>query len=257
MCGTSSVVRRIGVSRSRRTGVAAGWLATIVAALAMGTAPDRIPAAGGSITIQPIYHAALQIAHAGHVIDVDPVAQGTYTGLAAPDIILITDIHSDHCDPATVAKLRKATTKVVVPKVADFKFDAPIVMANGETKVVDGVTIKAVPMYNLTRGPGAGQKYHEKGEGNGYLLTLGGKRIYIGGDTEGTPEMRALRDIDVAFISLNMPYAMPSFEAAIAVKAFAPKIVYPYAYRGSDPTEFSKLMAGQAIDVRLREWYGK
>jgi L-ascorbate metabolism protein UlaG (beta-lactamase superfamily) len=217
--------------------------------------PDKIPATGGDITIAPLNHATLQLVWAGHVIDVDPVGQADYTGLAAPDIILITDIHGDHLDPATIAKVRKPATKIVAPAAAAPKLDSPIVMANGETKTVDGLTIAAVPMYNLTRGPAAGQLYHEKGRGNGYVVTLGGKRIYIAGDTEGTPEMRALKNIDVAFVPMNLPYTMTPAEAADAVKAFAPKIVYPYHYRGQDTTEFAKALAGTGIDVRLRNWY--
>jgi L-ascorbate metabolism protein UlaG (beta-lactamase superfamily) len=251
---------------ARPVRVTLGWIAAFVgvpmlgaAVMVMAAVPpsDRIPATGGNITIQPIYHATLQIVHRGQVIDVDPVAQGDYTGLSAPDIILITDIHNDHCDPATVAKLRKQTTEIVVPEVVESKFQAPIVMANGETKTIGDVTIKAVPMYNLTRGAAAGQVYHEKGRGNGYVLTLGGKRIYIAGDTEGTPEMLELRNIDVAFIPMNLPYTMPPVEAALAVKAFAPKIVYPYHYRGSDLSLFEKALVGTGIDVRLRDWYSK
>ena len=220
-------------------------------------APDRLPAEGGDIVIAPITHATLQLAYAGRVIDVDPVAQGTYTNLSAPDLILITDIHGDHLDPATVAKLRKATTKVVAPAVAASKFEGAVVLANGETKTVDGVSIEAVPMYNLTRGPSAGQLYHAKGRGNGYIVTLGGERLYIAGDTEGTPEMRALRGIDVAFIPMNLPYTMPPIEAADAVKAFKPRIVYPYHYRGSDLHVFEDALKGTGIEVRIRDWYAK
>jgi len=219
--------------------------------------PDKIPATGGDITIQPLNHATLQLTWAGHVIDVDPVAQADYTGMAAADIILITDIHSDHLDPATIAKVRKPTTKIVAPSDAASKLDAPIVMANGETKTVDGISIAAVPMYNLTRGPAAGQLYHDKGRGNGYVVTLGGKRIYIAGDTEGVPEMRALKNIDVAFVPMNLPYTMTPAEAADAVKAFAPKIVYPYHYRGQEPADFAAALKGTGIDVRLRDWYGR
>jgi L-ascorbate metabolism protein UlaG (beta-lactamase superfamily) len=219
--------------------------------------PDKIPATGGDITIQPLNHATLQLTWAGHVIDVDPVAQADYTGMAAADIILITDIHSDHLDPATIAKVRKPTTKIVAPSAAASKLDAPIVMANGETKTVDGISIAAVPMYNLTRGPAAGQLYHDKGRGNGYVVTLGGKRIYIAGDTEGVPEMRALKNIDVAFVPMNLPYTMTPAEAADAVKAFAPKIVYPYHYRGQEPADFAAALKGTGIDVRLRDWYGR
>jgi L-ascorbate metabolism protein UlaG (beta-lactamase superfamily) len=190
------------------------------------------------------------------VIDVDPTAQGNYAGFAAPDIILITDIHGDHLDAATIAKLRKPATKIVAPAAAASQLDHPIVMANGETNVIDGLTIEAVPMYNLTRGPAPGQFYHDKGRGNGYIVTLGGKRLYIAGDTEGTPEMRAMKNIDVAFIPMNVPYTMTPAEAADAVKAFKPKIVYPYHYRGSDLTVFANALKGTGIDVRLRDWYG-
>jgi L-ascorbate metabolism protein UlaG (beta-lactamase superfamily) len=237
-----------------------------VAALAATTlmlaapAPDKIPAAGGDITIQPLNHATLQITFGKTVIDVDPVPQATYTGLAAPTIVLVTDIHGDHLDPATINKRKKATTTIVAPQAAVAQLTAaqianPVVMANGDKKTVGGIEIEAVPMYNLTRGQAPGQFYHDKGRGNGYILTLGGKRIYIAGDTEGTPEMKALKNIDVAFIPMNLPYTMPPLEAAEAVKAFKPKIVYPYHYRGSDPKQFADALQGTGIDVRLRDWY--
>jgi L-ascorbate metabolism protein UlaG (beta-lactamase superfamily) len=219
--------------------------------------PDHVPATDGDIVIQPITHATLQLTHGGVVIDVDPVAQGDYTGLAAPDLILITHTHGDHFDPATIAKLRTPTTTVVVPAAAAAKLEHPVVMANGETKTIDGVRIDAVPMYNLKRGPAAGQLYHPKGWGNGYILTLGGKRVYIAGDTECTPEMKALRNIDVAFVPMNLPYTMPPDEAAACVEAFKPAIVYPYHYRGSDLQVFANALKGTGIDVRLRDWYGK
>jgi|SRR5579862_1264620 len=217
---------------------------------------DKIPGTGGDITIQPINHATLQLVHANHVIDVDPVPQADFTGLPAPTIILVTDIHGDHMDAGTIAKLRQASTKVVAPQavIAAAKLDGAIALANGETKTVDGISIEAVPMYNTTP---ARQQFHTKGRGNGYVLTIGGKRIYIAGDTEGTPEMRALKNIDVAFIPMNLPYTMTPDEAAEAVKAFGPKIVYPYHYKGSDPTIFANALKGLPIDVRIRDWYGK
>jgi L-ascorbate metabolism protein UlaG (beta-lactamase superfamily) len=218
-------------------------------------AADHIPATGGEIVIQPINHATLQITYGGHVIDVDPTPQADFTGLAAPDLILITDIHGDHLDPATVKKIRKASTIVVAPQAAAAQLESPTVMANGESKTVAGVAIEALPMYNLTRGPAAGQLYHTKGRGNGYILTLGGKRIYIAGDTECTPEMKALKNIDVAFLPMNLPYTMTPAEAAECAKTFKPKIVYPYHYRGQDTNEFANALKGTGIDVRLRNWY--
>ena len=226
----------------------------IVVAL-LAAAADTIPASGGNITIVPINHATLQIAHGQHVIDVDPVAQANFGTLPPPSIILVTDIHPDHLDPASIAKLKKDTTTVVAPAAAAGKLTGATVIANGEIKTVDGVTIEAVPMYNLQRGPAAGQLFHDKGRGNGYIVTLGGKRIYIAGDTECTPEMKALKNIDVAFVPMNLPYTMPPSEAADCVKAFKPKIVYPYHYRGQNLDEFANALKGTGIDVRIRDWY--
>src|SRR2546426_617883 len=163
-----------------RIGVAV-FGAAATAILLHAAQPDTLSATGGDITILPLNHATLQLRHATHVIDVDPVAQASFAGLPAPDIILITDIHGDHLDPATIAKLKTATTTVVAPAAAAAKTEGALVMANGEKKDVKGVSIEAVPMYNLTRGPSAGSLYHDKGRGNGYILTLGGRRIYIAG----------------------------------------------------------------------------
>lgn len=235
---------------------AVNLLAAAAASVAMAVAADTIPASGGNITIQPINHATLQVTHAGHVIDVDPVAQGSFSGLPAPDIILITDIHGDHLDPAMVAKLKKAGTKIVAPQAAASKLEGAVVIGNGETKTIDGVTIEAVPMYNLQRGPAAGQLFHDKGRGNGYVVTLGGKRIYLAGDSECIPEMKALKNIDVAFVPMNLPYTMTPAEAAECVKAFKPRIVYPYHYRGQNLDEFASALKGSGVDVRIRDWYG-
>ncbi len=225
-------------------------------AVVLAAASDRVPASGGDITITPINHATLEIAHAGHVILVDPTGEGSYAGRPAPTIILLTDVHPDHLHPATIAKVRKPDTKIVAPAaVAETVKDA-IVIANGETKTVDGISIEAVPMYNLTRGPAAGQLFHTKGRGDGYILTIGGKRIYIAGDTECTPEMKAVKNIDVAFVPMNLPYTMTAEEAAACVKEFRPKIVYPYHYRGTDLKVFENALKDEkGIEVRSLNWY--
>ncbi len=130
------------------------------------------------------------------------------------------------------------------------------VIANGETKTIGAFQVEAIPMYNLK--PAAdGTVYHPKGRGNGYILTYGGKRFYFSGDTEGIPEMKALRNIDVAFVCMNLPYTMTPEAAAEAVRAFHPAVVYPYHYRGQDTKAFAKALAGTGIEVRLRDWYGK
>ena len=243
------------MARFIRFGSITIFVVVILAVVARAVAPDTIPASGGAITIQPINHATLQVTHGGRVIDVDPVAQANFGSLSAPDIILITDIHGDDLNPATVGKLKKASTRIVAPAAAAPKLDGAVVMKNGDTKDIDGVAIEAVPMYNLRRGPAAGQLFHDKGRGNGYIVTLGGKRLYFAGDTECIPEMKELKNIDVAFVPMNLPYTMPPSEAADCVKAFKPKIVYPYHYRGQNLDEFANALKGTGIEVRIRDWY--
>jgi L-ascorbate metabolism protein UlaG (beta-lactamase superfamily) len=126
------------------------------------------------------------------------------------------------------------------------------VISNGQTKTIGDFQVEAIPMYNLTP---ERLQYHPKGRGNGYVVTYGGKRFYFSGDTEGTVEMRALRNIDVAFVCMNLPYTMTPAEAAEAVRAFHPSVVYPYHYRGSDVRAFAQALAGSGIEVRLRDWY--
>jgi len=219
---------------------------------------DTLQAKGGAITIQPINHAAVQLKYGNTVITVDPTKMGgDYNTVPKADIILITDIHGDHLDPETIAKASKAGTTVVIPGAASQQVKDGTVIANGEKKTIKGVEIEAVPMYNLQRGPSAGQLFHTKGRGNGYIVTLGDKRIYLAGDTECTPEMKALKNIDVAFVPMNLPYTMPPNEAADCVKAFKPKVVYPYHYMGSDLKVFQDALKGSGVDVLMRDWYAK
>jgi L-ascorbate metabolism protein UlaG (beta-lactamase superfamily) len=211
----------------------------------------------GPVKITPIWHASLIIEAGGKTIYVDPAKPGNFTGLPPADLILITDIHGDHMDATTIAAVSKSGTEIWAPSAVAATATAANKIANGETKTWGAWTIEAIPMYNLTRGPAPGKLYHDKGRGNGYVLTYGDKRFYFSGDTEGIPEMRALKNIDVAFVCMNLPYTMPPDEAADAVKAFHPKIVIPYHYRGSDLSVFEKGLAGTGIEVRLLEWYPK
>ncbi len=210
----------------------------------------------GVLKITPIQHASLMIEAGGQVIDVDP-SQGNYDGLPPADLILITDIHGDHMTPAVIAKVKKSGTTIIAPEAVAKTVTEATVIRNGETKTIGPWTIEAIPMYNIKRGPSEGQLFHDKGRGNGYILTYGGMRIYIAGDTENIPEMRMLKNIDVAFIPMNLPYTMPPEEAAEAVRAFHPKIVYPYHYRGSDLKVFEKALEGSGVEVRIRDWYYK
>jgi L-ascorbate metabolism protein UlaG (beta-lactamase superfamily) len=190
----------------------------------------------------------------GKVLYVDPV-QGSYDGLPQADYILVTDIHGDHLSVPTLNKLKKADTVIVAPKAVAAQVAGAKVIGNGEKTTAGPFAVEAVAMYNLTRGPSAGQLYHDKGRGNGYIVTYGGKRFYFSGDTEAIPEMKALRNIDVAFVCMNLPYTMTPQEAAEAVRAFHPAVVYPYHYMGSDLAVFSKALEGSGVEVRLRNWY--
>ena len=208
----------------------------------------------GALKITPIMHASFTIEAGGQVIQVDP-AMGDFTGAPKADVILLTDIHGDHLDAGNIAKLKKTGTMIIIPGAAQKDVPDGVIMKNGETKTVGAWTFEAVPMYNLKRGPSEGKLFHDKGRGNGYIVTYGGLRIYISGDTENIPEMRALKNIDVAFVCMNLPYTMTPQEAAEGVKAFKPKVVYPYHYGESDLKVFEAALKGTGIDVRIRNWY--
>ena len=218
---------------------------------------QELSTSAGVVKITPINHASLMIEGGGKVIHVDPTSPGNYDGLPAADIVLITDIHGDHMDPKALPKVQKTGTVILAPEAVAKTFTTATVIGNGESKAMGSWNIEAVPMYNLKRGPSEGKLFHDKGRGNGYVLTYGGKRIYISGDTEGIPEMKALKNIDMAFICMNLPYTMPPDEAAEAVKAFKPKVAIPYHYRGSDPKVFESALAGSGVQVKLIDWYYK
>ena len=160
-------------------------------------------------------------------------------------------------DPDSIKEISKAETEILAAPAVVATVTSAKPIANGETKNWQGWAIEAIAAYNLKRGPAPGKLYHDKGRGNGYVLTYGGKRFYFSGDTEGIPEMRALKNIDVAFVCMNLPYTMPPEEAADAVKAFHPKIVIPYHYHGSDLAVFQKGLEGTGIEVRVLDWYPK
>ncbi len=209
------------------------------------------------LSVKPLGHGTLALQFADQTIIVDPVANRDYTGLSEPTVILITDIHPDHWNMETAAMLMGGRTKVVAPRtVADQWGGIDTVLEYEKFVMVGDIKIEAVPMYNIERGPTEGEYYHPKGRGNGYLLTFGLRRIYISGDTECIPEMRELKDIDIAFVSMNEPYTMPPSEAAECVKAFKPKVVYPYHYRGSDLDVFTwRLEDTPEVEIRLLDWY--
>jgi L-ascorbate metabolism protein UlaG (beta-lactamase superfamily) len=236
----------------------------ITIVFAQRSAPDQIAVKSGSVSIQPVLHGTVVLTWNGKTIYVDPYGGAkAFTGIAAPDLILITDIHGDHHNAETLAAIETGNAKIVVPQavydqLADDLKSKAVVVAHGKTTDQIGIAISAIPMYNL---PEDAESRHTKGRGNGYILTIGGKKFYFSGDTEDIPEMRSLKNIDVAFVCMNMPFTMEVSQAADAVLAFKPGIVYPYHYRGqgglADVAAFKELVnKGNAkIDVRLRNWY--
>lgn len=250
------MTRLAGARRRYNSAMRSAILLAACAALASAQRPsDQFETSAGPVKITIVRHASLMIEAGGRVIHVDPWSQGNYDGLPKADLILLTDTHGDHLDPKAIALLKKDGTRIMGPAAVSQTIPETIVIANGETQKWGAWTIEAIPMYNINRGPAPGKVFHEKGRGNGYVLTYGGKRFYLSGDTEDIPEMRALKNIDVAFVCMNLPYTMTPEEAAAAVRAFAPKIVYPYHYRQSDTNIFAEKLKGTSIEVRLRDWY--
>jgi L-ascorbate metabolism protein UlaG (beta-lactamase superfamily) len=228
--------------------------------------PDVIKTKNGPLVIQPITHGSVVLQYNGKTIYVDPYGGAElYHGLAKPDLILITDIHGDHMDKKTLDALETSGATFIVPQaVSDqlsekYKNQAKV-LENGKCITEMNIQVKAIPMYNLPESP---ESRHTKGRGNGYIINLGGKQIYLSGDTEDIKEMRELKNIDVAFVSMNLPYTMDINQAASAVLDFKPKIIYPYHYRGtdglSDIAAFKKMVndKNKKIEVRLRDWYPK
>jgi L-ascorbate metabolism protein UlaG (beta-lactamase superfamily) len=211
----------------------------------------------GEVKITPIYHASLLIQAGGKNIYVDPAKPSDVSDLPPADLILLTDIHGDHLDPYLITKVSKPDTLTIAPPAVVKTLSTATPLSNGESRNWEGWKIEAIPMYNMKRGPSEGKLFHDKGRGNGYVLTYGGKRFYISGDTEAIPEMKALKNIDVALVCMNLPYTMPPEEAAEAVKAFHPAIVIPYHYGQSDLNVFKKGLEGTGIEVRLLNWYPK
>jgi L-ascorbate metabolism protein UlaG (beta-lactamase superfamily) len=222
-------------------------------------AGDRIPTQDGDLIVHPVNHATVVLQWKDKTIYTDPVGGSRpFAGLPRPDLILLTDIHRDHLDAGTLTAVMVKQTEMVAPAAVLNQLPVALrqratELTNGATKSVLGILIEAVPAYNLA--PDRLQ-FHAKGRGNGYILNLGGKRIYLSGDTEDIPEMRALKAIDVAFVCMNLPYTMDVKQAAGVVREFRPKIVYPYHYRGSDLEQFKKLVGNDSgVEVRVRDWY--
>jgi L-ascorbate metabolism protein UlaG (beta-lactamase superfamily) len=216
---------------------------------------DVIKTSSGDLEITFIGHGSLMMTFAGHIIHIDPFSQaGDYTGLPAADLLLITHDHMDHLDLKALKAIRSDKTQIVLTAKCAEKIKDGKVMKNGDALSLLGIDISAVPAYNMVHKAPNGQPFHPKGEGNGYVLTLGGVRIYIAGDTENIPEMGNLKNIDIAFLPMNLPYTMTPEMVADCTKMFTPKVIYPYHYGETDTSRIIELLKpNKNIAVRIRK----
>ena len=223
--------------------------------VARGFETDTIKTSAGKLEITFIGHGTLMFSFEGKVIHVDPWTKlADYSKMPKADIILLTHHHRDHLDPRALELIRTKETTVVLTEICSDKVKGDILMRNGDVKTVGGLKIEAVPAYNLVHMRSPGVPYHPKGEGNGYVISFGDKRVYVAGDTENTPEMKALKDIDIAFLPMNLPYTMTPEMVADAAKAFKPKVLYPYHFGQTDTSELVRLLKDVSeVEVRIRK----
>jgi len=249
--------------RTLQVGLAGIAATTILpyAAMAQSGMGDAYEVEGGEIRISPVSHASFVMTVPGMTIYSDPVgAADLYAAFPRPDLILVTHEHGDHFNAETLAALAGDDTKIVVnPAVFEKLPDAlkakATALANGENALIADVAIDAIPAYNTTEDR---KKYHPQGRDNGYVLTIGDRRVYIAGDTEDIPEMRELTDIFIAFVPMNLPFTMDVTQAASAVAAFKPAFVYPYHFKGQDPKEFEAKVTSSGAETKVVHgaWYG-
>ncbi len=216
---------------------------------------DVIRTSAGDLEITFLGHGTLLLTFDDKHIHVDPFSKvADYDKLPKADVILITHEHRDHMDPDAMDSVRTEKTKVVLTEICAKQVQGGIVMKNGDVRSVDGLTVEAVPAYNIVHKRENGRPFHPKGDGNGYVVTFGDKRVYLAGDTENIPEMSDLEDIDCAFLPMNLPYTMTPDMAADAARAFQPKILYPYHFGSTDTSKLLDLLSEQkGIEVRIRK----
>jgi L-ascorbate metabolism protein UlaG (beta-lactamase superfamily) len=220
-----------------------------------GFATDVFKTAGGELRITFIGHGSLQFQFNGLTIYVDPDGRlADFAKLPKAGLILVSHQHGDHFDPAAIESLRQAATEIFV---TPFCLPPPAqarILKNGDRALVANVSIEAVPAYNIAQVRPDGRPYHPRGEGNGYVLTFSGLRVYVAGDTENIPEMKDLRDIAVAFLLMNLPYTMTPELTAQAARSFRPRVLYPYHFSDTDPQRLVALLRGEpGIEVRVRK----
>ncbi len=216
---------------------------------------DIIETSAGDLEITFIGHGSLMFEFDGKIIHIDPYGKlADYGTLPKADMIFLTHHHGDHLDMKALQQVRTDKTVIVLTELCAAKVDGGIIMKNGDAATIEGIKVVAVPAYNLVHKRENGQFYHPRGEGNGYVMSFGDKLVYIAGDTENTPEMKALEQIEIAFLPMNVPYTMTPEMVADAARAFRPKVLYPYHYGDTDPSVLSGLLKDSPdIDVRIRK----
>jgi len=219
-----------------------------------GFETDVVQTSAGDLGITFLGHGSLMFTFAEKVIHVDPFSRvADYSTLPKANLILITHEHQDHLDIAALEAVRTDETAILLTELCDQKIDGGTVMRNGDISVVQGISIEAVPAYNLIHTRESGDPFHPCGYGNGYILSIGETRIYVAGDSENTPEMMSLRDIDIAFLPMNLPYTMTPEMVAEAARAMKPSILYPYHFGSTDTSLLIDLLRNQReIEVRIR-----
>ncbi|MFW6148700.1 MAG: MBL fold metallo-hydrolase [Atribacterota bacterium] len=209
----------------------------------------------GDLEITFIGHGTLMFSFQNQVIHVDPFSRLTdYSKLPKADIILLTHEHPDHLDIKAIELIKKEGTLVIQTEECSEKTGSGIIMKNGDVQTLENMIIEAVPAYNIQHKRDNGQHFHPKGVGNGYILTFGELRIYVAGDTENIPEMADIKDIDIAFLPMNLPFTMTPEMVADAAKMVKPKILYPYHFGETDTNDLINLLKGQKdIEIRIRK----
>jgi L-ascorbate metabolism protein UlaG (beta-lactamase superfamily) len=215
---------------------------------------DVLPTSAGDLAITFLGHGSLIFLFKSMHIYVDVYGEvADYSKLPKADLVFLTHEHFDHLDPKALAAVQTDKTKLVYTEACAQTVKGGTVMHNGDHQTVGGIPVEAVAAYNMIHLRENGQPFHPKGAGNGYVFTFGETRVYVAGDTENTPEMKALKKIDVAFLPMNLPYTMTPEMVADAAKAFHPKILYPYHFGKTDTAKLSELLKGEKIEIRIRK----
>ena len=214
---------------------------------------DKITTSAGIAEMHFIGHGSLMFKVNGFIIYIDPVrSSGNFDFLPKADIILVTHEHGDHLDIKLIQDLKKEGTLLFCNQNSTSQVPWAMAMKAGDRQEINNIIIEAVPAYNIANESSPGHPFHPKGIGIGYILTIGGKRIYVAGDTENTTEMKSLTNIDIAYLPMNLPYTMTPAMVADAALAFKPKILYPYHFGETDTNEIIKLLKDSGIEVRIR-----